>query len=932
MATNIGPKIGVDGEKEFRAELRNINTTLKTLDTEMKKVTSEFRENGESQEALTKKNETLNKSIEAQEKKLEMVKKALSDSSEKFGETSAKTMEWQQVLNRTETALNDLKNELSKNEKALGEMEEGLRDTETGLKNVDKAAENVDDIGKKFKDVAKDGVKALSTALVGLATAFLATAETSREYRTDQAKLTSAFKTAGYSAETAKEAFLEIYSLMGEDDTAVEAANHLAELTRNEEDLAKWTGTILPGVFAKFGDSLPLEGLTEAANETAKVGQVTGPLADALNWAGISEDKFNESLAKCSSEQERQTLITETLTKTYSNISKEFKSTNEDVLEANKAQARLTDSIAKLGAIAEPIMTDLKNLLADVIDVVAEAAKKFSDLPEGVRKAVLAFLGITAAAGPAITIIGKVKDVIKSVSGASSALGSSSKGLFSILSSNPYALVTGLVIGLGAAIWKLVETTNEEIKAAKKMSAEHEEEIDDIKSQSSLAELYAKKLDELSKVENKTAEQKKLMQTYVDKLNESTEGLNLTYDAEADALNQTTEAIHEKIEAREQEALAEAYLKQSQEALEEYAEAEMNIIDLENKRQAAKDEINRLTAKGTELTWQERIELEKAKKTVMECNVELEELNKSQVIYSEEAQKASNAAQMQTGAFDALLTEAGKLKEDLPAGLVEALNAGKTAIPQTVDELNGLINFQNAVNNAGQSGEDIVDTLYYTISSGKLDVETAIAIINSGAEGELDKLPGIVGEALREAKEEGYKTKFEPVGEAAGNAIAKGFQNASNLINSAVLGVLGAAMGKGRSYASGSTQSGKSGRMAAAPMSAMIEGGEDEEIQAPMMMRAVPSPVTNIGEAIRSANEAMTYAAMSIGRPGSGLNISIKEAVGRINNVPTSNERQQIINLTTYSVLDGKIISKTVQKDITGSQMAQMRMKGVNSY
>ena len=118
---------------------------------------------------------------------------------------------------------------------------------------------------------------------MGLATAFLATAETSREYRTDQAKLTSAFKTAGYSAETAKEAFLEIYSLMGEDDTAVEAANHLAELTKNEEDLAKWTGTILPGVFAKFGDSLPLEGLTEAANETAKVGKVTGPLADALN-------------------------------------------------------------------------------------------------------------------------------------------------------------------------------------------------------------------------------------------------------------------------------------------------------------------------------------------------------------------------------------------------------------------------------------------------------------------------------------------------------------------------------------------------------------------------------------------------------------------------------------------------------------------------
>ena len=49
-----------------------------------------------------------------------------------------------------------------------------------------------------------------------------------------------------------------------------------------------------------------------------KVGQVTGPLADALNWAGESEDAFNEKLAACSSEQERAALITETLNRLYS--------------------------------------------------------------------------------------------------------------------------------------------------------------------------------------------------------------------------------------------------------------------------------------------------------------------------------------------------------------------------------------------------------------------------------------------------------------------------------------------------------------------------------------------------------------------------------------------------------------------------------------
>ena len=79
---------------------------------------------------------------------------------------------------------------------------------------------------------------------------------------------------------------------------------------------------------------------TEAANETAKVGQVTGPLADALNWAGVSEDEFNKKLATCSTEQERQKLIMDTLNKTYKDASNTYKETNKDVIESEKANQR----------------------------------------------------------------------------------------------------------------------------------------------------------------------------------------------------------------------------------------------------------------------------------------------------------------------------------------------------------------------------------------------------------------------------------------------------------------------------------------------------------------------------------------------------------------------------------------------------------------
>ena len=161
-------------------------------------------------------------------------------------------------------------------------------------------------------------------------------------------KLEAAFTTAGFSADAAKGAYEDIYAVLGEEDTSVEAANHLAKLTDNEKELATWTGDILPGVFATFGDSLRLEGLTEAANETAKVGQVVGPLADALNWAGVSEDEFNEKLAACSTEQERQALITETLNDLYSDASDRYKELNGDVMSAQKAQAKLTDAIARI--------------------------------------------------------------------------------------------------------------------------------------------------------------------------------------------------------------------------------------------------------------------------------------------------------------------------------------------------------------------------------------------------------------------------------------------------------------------------------------------------------------------------------------------------------------------------------------------------------
>ena len=237
--------------------------------------------------------------------------------------------------------------------------------------NNDEANKSISETDKKSKGVAAtlgNGIKTAGkwgAAMVGGAAAGVgalsAVAENTREYRTEMGKLDTAFTTNKFTAADAKQTYSDLYAVVGDSGQATEAANHLSLLCSSTKDLQSWT-EICTGVYGQFGDSLPIEGLTEAANETAKVGQVTGPLADALNWMGVSEDAFNEKLAKCSSEQERQQLITSTLTSLYSDASAQYKETNGDVMESNRAHQQLSDTMAQIGAVAEPVLNSLIGL------------------------------------------------------------------------------------------------------------------------------------------------------------------------------------------------------------------------------------------------------------------------------------------------------------------------------------------------------------------------------------------------------------------------------------------------------------------------------------------------------------------------------------------------------------------------------------------
>lgn len=235
-------------------------------------------------------------------------------------------------------------------------------------------------------DFAKKGVKAAGAAVAGMTAAFIALDGATEEYRVAQGKLNAGFQAAGLSADTARKSYRNFYAILGDTDTATEASQLLANMAKNDEEVTKWT-RIAAGVHGTFGDSLPIEGLVESANETARTGQITGVFADAINWAtkegekfGVAlkadteankkwneavksaasaEDFFNLALQNCSDESARQKLIVDTLSKTYDKAADSYYANNQQVINARRNHATLDEMLAKVGDTSAKVKNQL---------------------------------------------------------------------------------------------------------------------------------------------------------------------------------------------------------------------------------------------------------------------------------------------------------------------------------------------------------------------------------------------------------------------------------------------------------------------------------------------------------------------------------------------------------------------------------------------
>lgn len=455
MAVDIGPKIGIDGEAEFRKQINNITQQVKTYASEMQVLSTAFDDNTDAEETMTRKSAVLSQEIEAQQKKIELLQRGLSEAAQKFGETDDKTLRWQQAVNRATADLNKMQAELKQNESAMNRLENETDDVSEALDDAGNSAVGFGDI--LSANLAADAITGgISNIISGLRQV----SEESREYRKIMGSLEISSEKAGYSADETADAYNKLYGVLGDSQTAATTTANLQALGLEQGQLNELiNGTI--GAWTTYGDSIPIDGLAESINETVKAGTVTGTFADVLNWAGTSEDEFNEKMAACSTESERANLILQELANQGLIAAGEgWQQNNASLIAANQATADHEAAMAELGETVEPIFTKIQEKITQVVLKLNEFAQWAMENGP-VITAVVAGIGAGFVAWNVVSIIQSVTTAISAFKLANEGATIAQYALNAAMNANPIGLLITAITAIVTAIGMFIATNED---------------------------------------------------------------------------------------------------------------------------------------------------------------------------------------------------------------------------------------------------------------------------------------------------------------------------------------------------------------------------------------------------------------------------------------------------------------------------------------
>lgn len=376
MATRtITTRIALDGEKAFKNQMAQVNGELRNLKSEMTLADATFKGQANTTKALTDKHKVLQGSVEQQREKVRALTQAVEDATQAYGDNDKRTDGYRQSLNRAKAELINLNRELQDNERYLDEAR----------KSADGCAESIDEYGKAVRDADSNkdplgnlmaGFGNLKGLLAGGAVvggikavgdAIMSVVEDTAEYRKIMGTLEISSGRAGYIAQQTTDIYRTLQGVLGDTQTAATTTANLQAIGLAQEDLITVTNAAI-GAWATYGDSIPIDGLSESINETIQAGKVTGTFADVLNWAGTSEDDFNAKLEAANGTTERANIVLRELkSQGLDQAGKAWQDANEDVVALNEATERWDGAMAQLGETLTPAATAIKSFGADAI-------------------------------------------------------------------------------------------------------------------------------------------------------------------------------------------------------------------------------------------------------------------------------------------------------------------------------------------------------------------------------------------------------------------------------------------------------------------------------------------------------------------------------------------------------------------------------------
>ena len=437
-----GLTIEIGGDTTQLSEsLHDVNKSITSTQAQLKDVEKLLKLDPTNTEMLAQKQELLTQAISKTEEKLETLKDAAVQAEKQLGEGKISQEQFaalQREIAATEIELKRYDSQLDTAADATEDLgdaaEQAAQDSGDAGKEIGELSDAADDLGDAAEDAgdgtkdlgesARDsgdgfsvldgavatfignGLTALVSAIGDAISTFAELSESTQEYRENMNKLYTATSAAGMDADYITQAYSQLYGVLGDETATTTTISNFEKLGVSMQDMDSLLDSAT-GIWAVYGDSIPLDGLAESVNETAKVGQITGTMADAINWASASndtwtnalsgnaaalsafqsgvsqgmsaEDAFNEALAACGDEQERQQLIISTLNGLYADSAETYRENNASIIDAREATVNYQDAVAGVGAAMEPLQTTMTNFKANLISGVSPALQELSD-------------------------------------------------------------------------------------------------------------------------------------------------------------------------------------------------------------------------------------------------------------------------------------------------------------------------------------------------------------------------------------------------------------------------------------------------------------------------------------------------------------------------------------------------------------------------